>query len=362
MYISCHQSAQTMEKRIPISRKIYGPDYTSLHKDPNHIQPEEKDSENLYAYLGPSVIVYDHTEIPWWATKIGQNAFKNIQALEGVYYLKNIKVIDTSAFEGCKNLKEISLPDTIKSIRKNAFKSCGLETVSFFRNYLVDKPFPGNGTVIRDNAFEYCRQLKTVQFPEYLHYVGNRAFADTALEKIKIPKNCVFGYNVFSGCSIRELEVPISGFYFYDENTKLRKFEFYPIFHNVRGSIERIIFYGDVRDKEETINFITACCKLKTVNEYLFEPKLERDFPHFKSLIESCVTNGQRNGTSVTIGFSSTPTKKMYLEELIDTIDEKEGDANSINKEVMRFMTYIDVREGARPVRSPPAKKTKPDE
>lgn len=372
MYISRHQSAQTMEKPVPYFVTLYShpPEYRYLgirasYDVPNDDKPEERDSEKLYAYLGPSRFVPDHNQIPWWATKIGENAFKNIKVLKSVHNLKNIKVIDTSAFEGCENLKEISLPDTIRSIRENAFKGCGLETVSFFRNYFKDKPFPGFGTVIHDNAFEHCRQLKTVQFPKYLHYVGGRAFADTALERIKIPKNCAFGYNVFSGCRIRELEVPISGFYFYDENTKSRKFKFYPIFHNVLGQIERLIFYGNVRNEEETKNFIIACCNLTTVNEYLFEPKLHRNFPRFKSLIQYCVRKGRRNRTSVTIGFSNTPNKKKYLENLIDSIEKiTVGDAQSVNREIMDFVTYVKVREreGAQPVRSPPAKKTKLDE
>ena len=52
---------------------------------------------------------------------------------------------------------------------------------------------------ISGNAFEKCKNLKTVVLPANLEFIGSCAFMNTAIESIHVPA-CRLHYSVFSGC------------------------------------------------------------------------------------------------------------------------------------------------------------------
>ncbi len=90
------------------------------------------------------------------------------------------KIAD-GAFEGLTGLKELWIPDSVKSIGKNAFLSCdSLETIHF-----------GKGLkAIQFCAFIYCGSLKEVELPDGLLSIGPSAFNYcTKLSKITIPSS-----------------------------------------------------------------------------------------------------------------------------------------------------------------------------
>lgn len=59
-------------------------------------------------------------------TKLDFGVFYNQKTLKKVYFEKNskIKVISSSAFEGCTSLENIILPEELTTIEENAFKNC----------------------------------------------------------------------------------------------------------------------------------------------------------------------------------------------------------------------------------------------
>ena len=79
------------------------------------------------------------------------------------------------AFCGCKFLKSVIIPNTIKTIGECAFWNC---------KSLVSISFPEGLEEIGNAAFEYCHNLTDISFPKSIRKIGRDAFADTKwLEK-----------------------------------------------------------------------------------------------------------------------------------------------------------------------------------
>lgn len=81
------------------------------------------------------------------------------------------------AFFDCNSLKAVNIPDSVKSIGKDAFATSGISELSI-----------GNGvTVIGEGAFSYCDNLTEVKIPRNVTQAGRFAFEDcTGLESVVI--------------------------------------------------------------------------------------------------------------------------------------------------------------------------------
>ncbi len=106
--------------------------------------------------------------------------------------------IGQSAFEGKDKLEKATIPATVKSIGKNAFKNCAsLKTIVISGNSL---------TKIEQGAFEGCVSLESVVLPSSLQTLGSDAFKGCArLEEFvageKTSDLKTIGSNVFEGCA-----------------------------------------------------------------------------------------------------------------------------------------------------------------
>lgn len=98
-------------------------------------------------------------------------------------------------FSECsKNLKSVSLPESVTSIGHDAFSWCtSLKTV-----YLPQSLF-----VIEDKVFNYCNNLTSINLPETLTSIGNEAFYYCSkLSSISLPNSVKnIGAEAFYGCS-----------------------------------------------------------------------------------------------------------------------------------------------------------------
>jgi uncharacterized repeat protein (TIGR02543 family) len=82
-------------------------------------------------------------------TKIGNYAFEGCKNLTSVVIPDNITYIGSRAFRSCSNLKEITIPDSVTSSLKETFEDCmALTEVTI-----------GSGVPSVDNAFFNCRSL-----------------------------------------------------------------------------------------------------------------------------------------------------------------------------------------------------------
>lgn len=118
---------------------------------------------------------------------------------------------------GNKDIKEISLPGTIKKIADQTFQDCkNLQTVklgvgiSYVSNEmfynctaLQNISLPNSLQYISTTAFRGCTSLKSIQLPESLDSLGDYVFLDCeSLSNIVLPKSLhAIGHSCFSGCN-----------------------------------------------------------------------------------------------------------------------------------------------------------------
>lgn len=118
---------------------------------------------------------------------------------------------------GNKDIREISLPGTIKKINSQTFMNCkNLQTVklgvgiSYVSNEmfynctaLQNVSLPNSLQYISTTAFRGCTSLKSIQLPESLDSLGDYVFLDCeSLSNIVLPKSLhAIGHSCFSGCN-----------------------------------------------------------------------------------------------------------------------------------------------------------------
>ena len=122
-------------------------------------------------------------KLPKKAYIIGYNAVENCSSLESVDFPKNLKCICNNAFQDCKKLDNVILPDGLESIGNNEYYS---------------------------NSFAGCSNLKTIQFPPSLKYIGGYVFRGcSSLEKISLPGLDRIDRCAFQSCkSLKEVRIP----------------------------------------------------------------------------------------------------------------------------------------------------------
>ncbi len=152
----------------------------------------------------------------------------NNTSLEKVTLASTIKTIDTYAFQGTSNLKQlvvaedsqletikfkaflfsgitaVDFNDNLKTVEGYAFRDCHdlvtvdlgtkLETLSeyaFARNFALSSiTFDGTFTAIADNTFLQCGVLESIVIPETVTVIGTKAFMNaTRLASVDLPAN-----------------------------------------------------------------------------------------------------------------------------------------------------------------------------
>lgn len=167
--------------------------------------------------------------IPDSVTKISGYAFSRCTALERIEIGAGVSSIDTTSFNECNNLKEITIKSSNpyyhadQGVIYNKSKTelllfptgfCGPYTVlsgteligphaASDTHGLTSLYFPDSVTVIDDYAFTDCSSLSTVRMSERITEIGLRAFARcTALEEILFPKRLTkIQGSAFDSCS-----------------------------------------------------------------------------------------------------------------------------------------------------------------
>ena len=112
--------------------------------------------------------------------------------ITGDFSCNTITNVGDYAFQDCKRLTSISLPN-VKTIGEGAFYGCsGLQTMTL----------PNTVTTLGDYAFTNCQSLTSVKLSYNLKRVGNETFSGCeSLTGVKIPWGVTsLGYGLFSGC------------------------------------------------------------------------------------------------------------------------------------------------------------------
>lgn len=105
---------------------------------------------------------------------------KNLQTVVFTGRTNNLTVIEAAAFKETKNMNTISLPDTIKTISKEAFYDSGIENIhlpkdlkqigtrAFSKSELKDIVIPNKTKNLGEYAFLDCEELTEITLPEIL--------------------------------------------------------------------------------------------------------------------------------------------------------------------------------------------------
>lgn len=105
----------------------------------------------------------------------------------------NVKSIGYAAFRGCRGLTSVTIPDNVTFIGKFAFENCA---------NMANITIPNGLTVIRERTFCGCHSLSSVTIPEKTTSIEYGAFWDcTNLTSITIPDNVIsIGERAFAAC------------------------------------------------------------------------------------------------------------------------------------------------------------------
>lgn len=136
--------------------------------------------------------------IPASVEKIGEAAFYNCSALKSVTFADGENVgtkldIENHAFNQCSALTKITFPERLTYIGVLAFNNnTSLTSVTFTGNKLK---------TIGTTAFQFCRILTEIDLPEGLETIGDQAFYwCNILERVSIPSTVTeIGNAVFTG-------------------------------------------------------------------------------------------------------------------------------------------------------------------
>lgn len=145
-------------------------------------------------------------------TGVAVNNLAKDNNLNGIVYVPEevqygsttYKVTSIDYFGGNEDIREISLPGTIKIKADYTFQNCNnLQTVKL-----------GEGiSYVSNSMFYNCTALKNVSLPNSLQNIGSSAFgACTSLKSLQLPKALEsLGNGAFSGCeSLSNIELPES--------------------------------------------------------------------------------------------------------------------------------------------------------
>jgi hypothetical protein len=159
--------------------------------------------------------------IPPNITQIGDTAFFDCKGLTNVTIQNS--VIGSSMFRGCYALRNITIPPSVTSVGNYAFSPTGNVNLQTGRingfdpdeSNEITNPNVGltsvtiQNSVIGNNMFVYCHNLKNITIPSSITSVGHYAFFNcNGLTNINIQNN-VIGENMFRRCSsLQNITIP----------------------------------------------------------------------------------------------------------------------------------------------------------
>ena len=164
--------------------------------------------------------------IPNSITTIGGHAFYNCESLTEVTIPDGVTTIGAEAFYSCSSLTEVIIPDSVTTIGRVAFMNTPYynnqlnweNNTLYIDNHLIKYNGTANNIIIKDNiitladeAFSENAYLKTINLPSNLRNIGKNAFYNcTSLKSITIPDSVeTIGVSAFEECrTVTNINIP----------------------------------------------------------------------------------------------------------------------------------------------------------
>lgn len=115
--------------------------------------------------------------IPYSVIEILNGAFENCRNLENVIIPDSVTRIGNSAFKNCSNLTSVTIPNSVMCLGEFVFDGTNLKSLSLSNKMieiprysfsicreLTDITIPKNITLIEENAFLYCDNIKDIYY------------------------------------------------------------------------------------------------------------------------------------------------------------------------------------------------------
>ena len=158
---------------------------------------------------------------------IGDSAFYGCSSLTSISIPDSVTSIGLSAFSGCKELNNVNYIGEIDKWAEIDFYDSGSNPLYYAKKlYINDKLVTEvnltSVTKISSYAFEYCRSLTSINIPDGVTSIGNGAFWGCSLTSIKIPDGVTsIGNSAFRDCSsLTSISIP-------DGVTSIEEYAFY---------------------------------------------------------------------------------------------------------------------------------------
>lgn len=151
----------------------------------------EDESLAIMSYEGESerVVIPDYGG---QLTVIYDDIFKGHKELKKVIIPSTVTNIGGFVFDGCKNLREIELPENLQEMWQYAFARSGIETINI----------PGTVSRIIPFTFMDCKNLKSVICHSGIKKICAWAFQGcTSLEVVTVPADITIDEKAFEGCN-----------------------------------------------------------------------------------------------------------------------------------------------------------------
>ena len=141
--------------------------------------PQSLGSIDASAFMGCTALT--GIELNEGITSIGAGAFSGCTALVNMEVPDSVNSINKKGFASCTALKTVKLPAALYDISESLFEGCeNLETVTM--------PAKLTGSTIYGSAFDGCKKLTSIVIPDGTATILTGAFANcTALKEVSFP-------------------------------------------------------------------------------------------------------------------------------------------------------------------------------
>ncbi|MCI5582324.1 MAG: leucine-rich repeat domain-containing protein, partial [Anaeroplasma sp.] len=243
--------------------------------------------------------------VPNTVIGIDQNTFKSLKSVQKIEIHAKIQKLYNGMFSELKELKEVFIPNTVKTIESGAFYNCvKLENVIFEENSSLAS--------IYSAAFTECSSLKEITLPDSVKNLNQYCFANCGLTKFTTPANLeVIGTRVFDRCmSLEEVVIGSSVITInasaFSNLTKLNKITF--------AENSKLQYIGMNAFSDTGIVNITIPSSVTTIDQYPFYGCKKLEILSFEDGIEITSLSNMLNDSNVKVKEIKIPKNVVELE------------------------------------------------